>query len=189
MVHIYGHSWPVRWGDEGEEKMVKVYSNCTSAELFLNGKSLGVHQRDSQNFPAAGLRWMTPFLAGKNHLRVVAHQDQTTVTDEIDFIYQTEKWESPAAFTLHEIARHGGLVTVEAKLFDAKGVLCLDARTPVRFALSGNGSLRDNLGTSAGSRAVQLYNGRAEISLHRGSGPVALTVTAEKLPPATLSIS
>jgi beta-galactosidase len=20
MVHIYGHSWPVRWGDEGEEK-------------------------------------------------------------------------------------------------------------------------------------------------------------------------
>ena len=28
MVHIYGHSWPVRWGNEGEEKMVKVYSNC-----------------------------------------------------------------------------------------------------------------------------------------------------------------
>ena len=39
MVHIYGHSWPVRWGDEGEEKMVKVYSNCDEAELFVNGKS------------------------------------------------------------------------------------------------------------------------------------------------------
>jgi beta-galactosidase len=189
MVHIYGHSWPVRWGDAGEEKMVKVYSNCASAELFLNGKSLGVHQRDSQNFPAAGLRWMTPFVPGKNHLRVVAHHGATTVTDEIDFIYQAEKWESPAGFTLHEIARHGDLVTVEAKLFDAKGVLCLDARTPVRFALSGNGTLRDNLGTSNGSRAVQLYNGRAEISLHRGSGPVTLSITAEKLPPATLAIS
>jgi len=189
MAHIYGHSWPVRWGDAGEEKMVKVYSNCATAELFLNGKSLGVRTRDSQNFPAAGLRWMTPFAAGKNHLRVVAHHGAAVVTDEIDFLYQTEKWEAPAGFTLKEIARHGDLITVEAHLFDAKGVLCLDARTPVRFALSGNGRLRDNLGTSTGSRAVQLYNGRAEISLHRGTGAASITVSAEKLPAATLTLA
>jgi beta-galactosidase len=27
MAHIYAHSWPVRWGNEGEENMIKVYSN------------------------------------------------------------------------------------------------------------------------------------------------------------------
>ncbi len=30
MVHIYGHSWPVRWGDRDERKLMKVYSNCAS---------------------------------------------------------------------------------------------------------------------------------------------------------------
>ena len=34
MAHIYGHTWPVRWGAEGEARMVKVYSNCPTAELF-----------------------------------------------------------------------------------------------------------------------------------------------------------
>ena len=48
---------PVRWGDSGEQKMVKVYSNCEEAELFLNGKSRGIRKRNGQDFPAAGLRW------------------------------------------------------------------------------------------------------------------------------------
>ena len=34
MARLYGHSWPIRWGARGEAKMVKVYSNCPSAELF-----------------------------------------------------------------------------------------------------------------------------------------------------------
>jgi beta-galactosidase len=61
MARIYGHTWPIRWGTAGEAKMVKVYSNCASAELFVNGKSHGVKQRNSQDFPCAGLRWMVPF--------------------------------------------------------------------------------------------------------------------------------
>jgi Beta-galactosidase/beta-glucuronidase len=77
MAHIYGHTWPIRWGTPGEPKMVKVYSNCETAELFLNGKSLGSRTRNSQNFPA-GLRWMTPFVEGTNKVRVVAQKGSTT---------------------------------------------------------------------------------------------------------------
>jgi beta-galactosidase len=69
MVHIYGHSWPVRWGAEGEEKMIKVYSNCDEAELFVNGKSCGVKKRNSQDFPAAGLRWIVKLNSGKNEVK------------------------------------------------------------------------------------------------------------------------
>jgi beta-galactosidase len=167
MVHIYGHSWPVRWGAAGEQKMVKVYSNCNTAELFLNGVSLGIRKRNSQDFPAAGLRWMMPFVEGTNKLRVVAHKGSVTVNDQIEFLYQTKTWGTPATLKLTELRRSADKVTVEAKLYDAQGVLCLDARNRIRFTLAGNGRLIDNLGTPTGSRLVELCNGRAEISLTR----------------------
>jgi beta-galactosidase len=96
MVHIYGHSWPVRWGDVGEEKMVKAYSNCDEAELFVNGKSYGVKKRNSHDFPSAGLRWNVAYKQGKNQLKVIARKGKTEVTNEILQSYQTEKWGVPA---------------------------------------------------------------------------------------------
>jgi beta-galactosidase len=188
MAHIYGHTWPVRWGAAGEPKMVKVYSNCASAELFLNGKSCGVRQRNSQDFPCAGLRWMTPFQAGENHLRVVAGKGAVEVTDEIRFRYQTEKWDKPAKLAILETARQGNVVTVEVRLSDARGVLCLDARNAVRFAIAGDGELLQNLGTSTGSRQVELYNGRALIRVRMKNGQAAVSVSAEKLPAALVTI-
>ena len=189
MAHIYGHSWPVRWGDEGQKRMVKVYSNCPTAELFLNGRSAGVRHRDSQNFPAAGLRWMVNFVQGKNHVRVVASRNGATVSDEIELEYQTAKWDKPAKLTLAEIGRGAKTVTVEAKLLDAHGVLCLDAKNEVRFTLAGDGRLIDNLGTSGGSRVVQIYNGRARISIEREGGPSQIGVASEGLAPTFLSIT
>ena len=56
------------------------------------------------------------------------------------------------------------MVTREARWFDAKGVQCLESRQRVRFGLAGDGLLLDNLGTSTGSREVELYNRRALIS-------------------------
>lgn len=169
MVHIYGHSWPIRWGAAGEQKMVKVYSNCDTAELFLNGVSVGIRKRNSQDFPAAGLRWMVSFVEGTNKLRVVAHKNSVTANDEIEFLYQTKTWGAPAILTLTELRRDADKVTVEARLYDAQGVLCLDARNRVRFTLAGNDALIDNLGTPTGSRVVELCNGRTEISLRRAN--------------------
>ena len=188
MAHIYGHSWPIRWGKEGESRDVNVYSNCDRAELFLNGKSLGTMQRDSQNFPAAGLRWKVAFASGPNRLHVIATKGAVTVTDEVELIYQTEPWGKPAELRLLERVRKGNVITVEAKLYDAKGVLCLDSRNTVRFSLAGEGKLLDNLGTSRGSRELQLYNGRAEISITRNGG-CTVGVASDGLPAAFLKLS
>jgi len=189
MVRIYGHTWPIRWGEAGEAKLVKVYSNCATAELFLNGKTCGVRNRNSQDFPAAGLRWSVQFRAGENRLRVVAARNGVTVTDEISFLYQTEKWGAPARLELTEVSRSGGASTVEARLFDEAGIACLDARQRVRFALSGDGTLLDNLGTSTGSREVELYNGRAMISLRTNGGVSEVSAAVKGLRSAFLRIA
>jgi len=188
MVHIYGHSWPVRWGDEGELKMVKVFSNCDEAELFLNGKSYGVKKRNSQDFPAAGLRWNVPFVTGENNIRVIAKKGKVTVTDEITQEYQTEKWAKPVKMHFEKISEENGVATVQVKLLDNNNVLCLDAVNWVHFSLAGDGNLIDDQGTSSGSRKVQVYNGRAIIRIQTNGGKNTAAVKSDGLPTSILTL-
>ncbi|SIN75188.1 glycoside hydrolase family 2 TIM barrel-domain containing protein [Chitinophaga niabensis] len=188
MARIYGHSWPVRWGSEGESKMVKVYSNCEEAELFVNGKSAGKKKRSSQDFPAAGLRWDVVFNKGKNEVKVVARKGKETVQDQVSFEYQTEKWSKPAKMTLQQIALENGIATLEVKAFDSNNVYCPDAANWVRFSLAGDGKLIDNQGTSSGSRFVQLYSGRAIIRIDTKNGKNVAAVKSEGMETVTLSL-
>jgi len=188
MAHIYGHSWPVRWGDLNEARMIKVYANADEAELFLNGVSQGVKKRNSQDFPAAGLRWMVNYKEGENNIKVVAKRGKEVVTDEISQLYQTTKWGKPAKLVLQNIVDADGKITIEAKLLDANNVLCLDAKYYVEFGLTGDGKLIDNQGTSSGSRKVQLYNGRAVISLFTHGGKSIASVKSDGIPTVFLNL-
>ncbi|MNJ55270.1 hypothetical protein D3C77_507510 [compost metagenome] len=163
MVHIYGHTMRMRWGEADELKLVKVYSNCHSAELFLNGASLGIKKRDSAQFPAAGLRWETPFKPGLNCLRVIAERGGVIVEDELNFEYQTERWGEPVSLQITAEKREDDLYEIEVKAYDISGVFCPDAANFIRFGIAGDGKLLDNLGTVRGSRLVQLASGRASI--------------------------
>ena len=182
MVHIYGHSWPVRWGNAGEEKMVKIYSNCDEADLIFNGVSQGVKKRNSQDFPAAGLRWNVVYNAGENILKVIAKKGKTTVTDEIKQSYQTDKWGKPTQMTLTKIAQDGDIATIEVKLLDVNKILCLDAKNVVTFGLLGDGKLIDNQGTSSGSRVVEAQNGRAIIRVKLNGGVSIGSVKCQGIP-------
>ena len=189
MVHVYGHTWPVRWGRPGQPRLVRVYSNCDSAELFLNGKSLGVKARNSQDFPCAGLRWSPSFLPGENVLRAIARKGAAVVEDEVQFLYQTQPWGKAASLTLTRKAESAANAVVETTLVDANGAICLDARNCVRFSVVGGGTLNDNLGTVTGSRVVELCNGRAEISLRLSGQPSIVGVSCDGVPDAFLRIS
>lgn len=181
MVRLYAHSMPVRWGKPGESKLVKVYSNCERAELFLNGVSLGVKVRNSQDFPCAGLRWNAVFREGANRLHVKAYQGSTVVEDAIEFEYQTQPWGAPARLELKTVEVEPGLIRLEAKAYDANGVFCPDAANFVRFAVAGEGRLIDNLGTVRGSRYVQLTNGRASIMVEVYGNTLAASVISDGL--------
>lgn len=182
MVHIYGHSWPIRWGKNGEEKMVKVYSNCDEAELIFNGTNMGVKKRNSQDFPAAGLRWNVKYKEGLNNIRVNARKGKTIVTDEIQQQYQTAEWGKPNQMVLNKLGQVDNIATIEVKLLDASGIQCLDARNVVRFGLTGDGRLLDNLGTSGGSRVEELQNGRATIRVKLNGGKSVASVKCEGIP-------
>ncbi|HVG27909.1 MAG TPA: glycoside hydrolase family 2 TIM barrel-domain containing protein [Acidobacteriaceae bacterium] len=187
MIHIYGHTWPIRWGKPNEPKTVKVYSNCSEVELFLGTRSLGLKRRDPQDFPAAGLRWTTPFTSGEVMLRAVGNHHGKTVTDQIRFLYETRTWSSPARFQLTELSRAQNDTRVEALLLDTTGVPCLDARQVVHFSVAGEGQMLDNLGTVGGSRIVQLANGRASITV-RAQGKCVVGIAAESIPSAFLHL-
>lgn len=188
MLHIYGHTWPVRWGKPGEEKLVKVFSNCRAVELFVNGASAGVEQRQVTNYPAAGLHWRVPFREGENVLRAVSRGVTPELTDEISFTYQTAAWAKPARMELRETARANDVATIEVRVFDARGVFCADAANLVRFGLTGDAQLLDNLGTAHGSRAAQLANGRARISMQL-TGEAVASVSADGLPTQFLRVT
>lgn len=79
-------------------------------------------------------------------------------------------------------------MTIEAQVLDKNGVQCLDAATPVRFGLTGDGTLIDNLGTSTGSRSVQMYNGRALISIQTNGADSVASVSSPGLPTVFLPI-
>jgi len=188
MAHIYGHSWPVRWGADGEAKTVKVYSNCDEAELWVNGKSYGTKKRNSQDFPAAGLRWEVVFAKGENKVNVIARKNKIQVRDSITVQYQAEQWGKPAKLQLEKTAMENGIATVQVTLLDDKNNTCLDAAQFVRFGLTGDGQLIDDLGTSSGSRYVQLYNGRAIIRINTGNGNNKISVQSKGLPTAFLDL-
>lgn len=185
MIHIYGHTWPTRWGKDGESKMSKVYSNCDQVELFLNGVSLGVKTRNSQDFPAAGLRWESIFKPGKNTLKAVGTKgkgkNKVEVSDEITFEYETREFGKPSQIKASIAEDTKDYVWIETELIDANGVVCLNSRDYIRFGLAGDGELVVNQGTSSGSKYLQVYNGRARVKLMKNAGESVVSVKSGDL--------
>jgi beta-galactosidase len=188
MVHIYGHTWPVRWGKRGEHRMVKVYSNCDEVELLVNGKTYGVKKRNAQDFPAAGLRWMVPLNEGSNTFRAIAKKEGAIIEDQLIQDYQTAEWHDPAKLVVEQIDERNDMVTVQVKILDEANVPCLDAANWIHFSLAGDGFLMDNQGTSSGSRKVQAYNGRAVIKVKQNGGKNIICVQSPSLPTVFLSL-
>ncbi|WP_321333906.1 glycoside hydrolase family 2 TIM barrel-domain containing protein [uncultured Bacteroides sp.] len=164
MIHIYGHTWPVRWGKSGDKKEVLVYSNCPEVELFVNGESQGKKKRNSQDFPAAGFHWEIVYKEGQNRIEAVGSDKKARFTDQISQEYQTETWGKEAQIDVtYAPVEKSDTIMIQAQLKDQKGIRCLDSQKVIEFSLIGDGKLIQNQGTSTGSRKLQAANGRARI--------------------------
>ena len=188
MVHIYGHSWPIRWGGANEPRVVKVYSNCEEVELFLNGVPQGKKNRNVQDFPATGFRWVVTFKPGKNCLRAIGQRGVAQIVDQCNLEYQTQAWGIPAKLEIREVNRSLTKILVEAQVVDVEGVLCLNARNRVSFGITGDGTLLGDLGSSVGSRLIEARNGRAQIGLLTNRGKSTVSASSRNLATAFLSV-
>ncbi|WP_084005354.1 glycoside hydrolase family 2 protein [Gilvimarinus polysaccharolyticus] len=166
VCYIESHTWTHRYGPK-EGRTVDVFCNTESAELFLNGKSLGEKPRKQGEFPASGLVWQVPFNEGGNTLRVVGRNATKQVaTDEVELTYYIGE---PGKFDrLHvtQRATEHGTVLVEVEAVDDKNRRLTDYSDRIYFSVLGsNDALVDRFGSPGRSSVIEAANGYASIEV------------------------
>jgi beta-galactosidase len=162
--HIYGHTWTQRYGAANAPHTARVYCNTPRAKLVHNGVDLGMRERDTAKFPAAGLAWDVKLTAGANTLVATGYVDGAAVAhDELAIDYRVGGNGPLDNITLTASRRDDGLVLIEALAFDAQGRRALDSAERVRFSADGGGTLLANYGVPDKSAVIEMANGRAAI--------------------------
>src|SRR6185369_5035979 len=192
MAHISPHwNWPER---VGQITPVHVYTSGDSAELFLNGRSLGRKQKAALQYR---LVWdEVTYQPGE--LKVVAYKNEKPWAEAV--MQTTGK---AAAISLEaDRTRIGGdgqdLSFVTVKVVDDKGRMVPRANHLVKFTVAGPAEIVGVENGDATSHApvqaseVRTYNGLALAVLRskRGqSGDVTLTATTDDLKAGSVRIA
>ena len=200
-VHILPHwNWK---GREGKSVPVYVYTSGDSAELFLNGRPLGVRRKGEDASPRPSyydvcakyrLRWFdVPYEPGE--LRAVAYRGGKRIGETV-----MRTAGDPAALKLTVEPKLAddpcALAWVQVDVLDAKGVRNPLAMNRVKFKLEGPGKI---LGVGNGNphafeaftetASHPLFFGKAMAVIHReGPGELTLTVSSDGLSPARAMI-
>jgi beta-galactosidase len=164
--YIESHTWTERSGPAGTKRDVKVFSNCSEVELFLNGQSLGKRTKDSLKFPASGLLWQTDFVEGINAVVAIGFEGGLTVSRDSLTVRYTFRQNGPADdLHLSATGLPDGNILVTAVAVDKNGLPCLDYNKRIYFSHTGGGHLLTGYGTRSRSSILEMANGKALIEL------------------------
>ena len=140
-IHILPH-W--NWGSTNVDKVpVFVYTNGDCAELFLNGKSLGMkHKKPSSDKAAERFRLMWPDVNYQpGELKAVAYKEGTVIGEKVlktaGEPYQIRL--TPDRTTIHADGMDLTYVLVEA--YDKEGNLCPLAKNKIDISVTGPGKI------------------------------------------------
>jgi beta-galactosidase len=173
--YIESHTWTERSGPAGVKREIKVFSNCSQVELYLNGASQGKRTRDIRNFPACGLSWQVDFLSGKNTLLAVGYaKSKAATSDSVIVNYTNRKSGEADHIELTSETLSDGTILVTATAVDLKGQRCLEYNKRVYFTSDGGGELQVNYGTPTRSSVIEMANGRAQIEFKPTPGAKAV---------------
>lgn len=195
-LHILPHwNWE---GREGETTPVFVYTNHSSAELFLNGESLGVQEKNSstpQN--RYRLMWMdVRYEPGT--LKVVAFDEQGNPVSEKE-ISTAGKARTLILESDRSTLKANGedLAYVTVSVVDKNGNPCPTATHQLNFKVQGQGSFRAACNGDATSLelfhlpTMKLFSGKLVVLVQSGSeaGEIELTVSGKGLKTAEIALN
>jgi beta-galactosidase len=187
--YIESKTWTHREGPK-EGRDVKVFCNTESAELFLEGKSLGKKTKHPEQFPAGGLVWKVPFHNGLNKLKVQGFAGATVVEDELDVHYLIGHHGPVEHIKLSSKPLAGHRVLIEAEAVDKMGNRVLDFSDIAYFSnLSESGRLLENQGTPTGSRIIQVASGYASIEFEMGNEESIIEFRTQNIKGVYLTLS
>ncbi len=194
VLHLLPHwNWE---GKEGQIIPVHCYTNFEKAELFLNGKSLGIQKKDAtQLYRKYRLVWNVPYEPGE--LKVVALNENNQQVKET--IVKTAG--QPAIIQLEamkkQITADGKeLAFVTVSVLDKNGVLCPRASNQINFKVEGEGSLKavDNGDPTSLESFVKptrkTFNGKCMVFIQstEKTGKITLTAESNGLKSGTINI-
>lgn len=187
-LHLLPHwTWP---GREGQTTPVFVYTNYDSAELFLNGKSLGV-QRKNNSSPQHRYRlmWMdVNYQPGT--LKVVAFDKSGKPAAETQVVTAGKPHKIVLQPDRTQLTADGkDLSFVTVSVVDKDGNLCPTAAHQLSFKVTGKGTYRAVCNGDAASLelfhlpTMKLFNGKLVVLVQSTteSGSMELSVTGKGL--------
>jgi len=188
ILHLFPHwNWP---GREGEEILVQVESNLDSAELFLNGKSLG----SQKVVPQYHLEWKVNYAPGTLEARgtkdgkVVLTETRRTTGAQARIVLTADR---------NEISADGqDIAIIRVEVVDKDGLPVPTGDAFIRFKVAGEGAL---IGVGNGDPNCQesdkkpersLFNGLAQVIVQttKKPGTVVIEATSHRLESATLTL-
>lgn len=175
-VYIESPSWTDRAGPKGVIRNLSVYSNCSEVALTFNGNNYGRKERKLGQLPAQGLNWDVLFQEGQNEILAIGYQPagMEVSRDTLYVHYSYTKAGKPKKVDLYSSELPNGNLLITATVVDKDGRRCLDYNEPMYFWSSGQGSLKENLGTPTGSSIIECASGQASIEFRCGPGDKAL---------------
>jgi len=195
-LHILPHwNWE---GREGQVTPVFVYTNYDSAELFVNGKSMGI-QKKSNATPQNRYRlmWMDVKYEPGTVKVVAFDKDGKAVAEEE--IHTAGKAYQIVLDADRKIIKADGkdLSYVTVSVVDKNGVPCPTITNQLQFKVKGKGKYKAACNGDATSLeqfhlpTMKLFSGKLVVTVQslKEAGNMELTVTGKGLKSATLNIS
>ncbi len=195
-LHMLPHwNWE---GREGETTPVFVYTNYNKAELFVNGKSMGIQEKNTstpQN--RYRLMWMDvkyepgtlKVVALNNEGKPVAEKEVKTAGKPYKIVL------SPDRKTIKADGKDLSYVTVS--VVDKNGIECPTATNQLKFKVSGSGTYRAACNGDATSLelfhlpTMKLFSGKLVVTVQSKTelGDIHLKVTGKGLKSAVVELN
>ena len=194
-LHILPHwNWE---GREGEITPIFVYTDSPKAELFINGKSQGVREKnDSTNMNRYRLMWNeTRYEPGE--VKAVAYNADGSVAGETTICTAGKPYKLVLSSNVESLdANADDLAYITVRVADKDGNIVPNAEPTVKFKVTGDGTFRATANGDPTSLRdfnkpeMDLFSGAATVIVKGGDKPglVTLEVKSAGLKSAKISI-